>query len=65
MAHYVVTIDGPPQRMPDRDAMERWLVVTGDDGESRPVRVVLSGRRAGAPTDDAALGRRRVANRPA
>ena len=53
MAHYVITIDGPPRRLSDRDAMERRLLVTGDDGESRPVRVVLTGG-ADAPTDDAA-----------
>ncbi len=55
MPHYVVTIDGPPTRLPDREGAERRLLITSEAGEQRPVSVVLSGQGpATAKDDDAA-----------
>jgi hypothetical protein len=44
MAHHVITIDGPIRLVPERDASERRLRITRDDGEQRIVSVVLSGQ---------------------
>jgi len=57
MSHYVITIDGPPRRLPDRDGSERHLLVKGDDGAQRPVTVVLDAQGGGAATDEDATWR--------
>jgi hypothetical protein len=57
MSHYVITIDGPPHRSADRDGSERRLLVTGDDGEQRPVTIALDAAGATAATDEDATWR--------
>jgi hypothetical protein len=43
VGHFIVRIDGPSKRVPDRDAWQRGLVVTDDDGARSSVSLVLSG----------------------
>jgi hypothetical protein len=60
VAHYVITIDGAPERVPDRNASERRLVVTNEDGQQRSVSVGLSGQGESTAHDDDAAWRAAV-----
>jgi hypothetical protein len=52
MAHYVITIDGGPAVVPDRDAAVQRLLITRDDGERRRVAVLLTGQSSRDALED-------------